>query len=220
MLSAVPTQSPAPRTMPREEAFRHVVEDALQLAGPEALARIMQQYTADTRALTAQAEGLAREASDAAQQKRRYFTMLTQVEVAASHKVREMAHASAELATYREIVGTVRSLVDRANGEPLLWESVAAALSIEPLEPNYVPTTLTFTPSDQFRGGQFTAAAGDVTLVFTFVGWALIDHGPGALGIIEPMFLVEDRVYPRSVIEYERQVKFEAFLPQLERMAS
>jgi hypothetical protein len=196
------------------------VEDALQLPGPEALARIMQQYAGDTRALTAQSEGHAQEASDAAQQKRRYFAMLTQVELAASHKVREMARMSAEVATYREMFQMVRTAADRANGEPLLWEDVAAALSMEPLEANYVPTTLAFLPDDHFRGGQFTAVAGDVTLVFTFVGWALIDHGPGALGIIEPMFLVEDRVYPRSAIEYERQVKFEAFLPQLERMSA
>lgn len=220
MLSAVPTQSPAPRTLPREEAFRHVVEDALQLPGPEALARIMQQYAGDTRALEAHANGLAQEASESAQQKRRYFAMLTQVETGVSHHVREVARLCAEVATYREMFAQVRSLADRCNGEPLPWDQVAAALTIEPLDPAYTPTTIAFMPAEQFRGGQFDALAGDVTLVFTFIGWALVNHGPGAYGIVEPMFLVEDRALTRSVIEYERQVKFKGYLPHLERMSA
>ena len=219
MLSAVPAQPAAPE-QPREEAFRHVVEDALQLDGPEALARIMQQYSGDTRALKAQVDGLAQEASEAAQNNRQYFTMLTQVENAASHKIRETARLAAETASLRSVFGELRRLADKAGGEPIPWEAVTAALALEPMEPSYVPATLAFLPSEQFRGGQFAAPAGDVTLVFTFIGWALIDHGPGAYGKVEPMFLVEDRALPRSVIEYERHVRFESYLPHLERMAS
>lgn len=222
MLHAVPAQpahsTPAPAH--REEAFRRATENALGLPGPQALDQIMRLYSADTRALIARAEGLAAEASSAAAEHRRHFSMLTQVQMAASHKLWETAKMASELATYREIVDTVRRLADRANGEPLLWADVAAALSVEPMEPAYTPVTLAFVPSDQFRGGQFVAEpAGDVTFVFTFIGWALIDHGPGAYGIVEPMFLVEDRAMPRSVIEHERHVKMESFLPHLERVA-
>jgi hypothetical protein len=191
------------------------VEDALQLPGPEALARIMQIYSADTGSLIARIEGLVREASDSAGEKRRHWTMLTQVQVAASQKIWETAKMSADTATYREMFEQLRKLADRAGGEPLPWESVAAVLALEPLEPAYAPATLAFLASEQFRGGQFVSPAGDIT----FIGWALIDHGPGAYGIVEPMFLVEDRAMPRSVIEHERNVKLESYLPHLEQVA-
>jgi hypothetical protein len=220
MLHAVPSQPVyTPPTAPREEAFRRAVEDALQGPGDEALSRIMQLYGADIHALTARIEGLTREASEMAEEKRRYFSMLTQVQMAASHKLWEGAKMGAELSTYREMVDSVRRLTDRAAGEPLSWEDVSAALSIEPMEPAYTPVSLAFLPSSQFRGGQFVAVAGDVTFVFTFIGWSLIDHGPGAYGIVEPMFLVEDRALPRSVIENERHVRMESFLPHLEQVA-
>lgn len=219
MLKSVPSPRP-PVPGSREEAFRRAVEDAIQLDGPEALARIMQLYVSDTRALTARIDGLAVEASDAAEEKRRHYTMLTQVQNAASQKIWETARLAAELATYREIVTLVREQADKAGGEPLAWESVAAALAIEPMEPAYCPATLAFIASDQFRGGQFVSLTGDVTFVFTFIGWALIDHGPGAYGVVEPMFLVSDRALPRSVIEMERSVKLESYLPHLERLAS
>jgi hypothetical protein len=196
------------------------MEDALTLSGPEAAARIMQLYCGDVRALQARVDGLAQEASEVASEKRRYFTMLQQVQTAASAKIWESARMTAETATYREMFGQLRSLTDRASGEPLPWESVAAVLAIEPMDPSYVPSTLAFLPSDQFRGGQFVShPVRDVTFVFTFIGWALIDHGPGAYGIVEPMFLVEDRALPKSVIEHERNVKLESYLPHLE-MAS
>lgn len=217
MLSAVPTQ---PVALSREEAFRQVVEEALQHTGPEACARILQQYAGDIHALTAQSNGLSVEASEAAADKRQYFTMLTQVQAAASQKIWECARVSSELATYREITTTMRGLFDRSGGEPIPWEGVAAALAIEPVEPAPHPVTLAFLPSEQFRGGQFLShPVQDVTLVFTFVGWALIDHGPGAYGIVEPMFLVEDRAMPRSAIEAERQVRLESYLPHLGRAA-
>lgn len=216
MLSAVPSQPMYTPVVPREEAFRRAAEEALQLSGPEALAQIMKLYTADTRGLLARAEGHELEASALAEDKRRYFTMLEHVQAAASNKLRETSAMAAELATYREIFGQIRSLADKAAGEPLEWESVAAALSAEPMAPVFQTTTLAFQPSEQFRGGQFIShPTPDVTFVFTFIGWALVDHGPGAYGIIEPMFLVQDRAMPRSVIEYERHVKFEAYLPHI-----
>lgn len=225
MLHAVPAQSTPPSAPHpdhrdyREDAFKRAAEDALQLPGPDALAQIVRLYCADTRALSAKIDGLSAEASETAAERRRHFTMLTQVQMAASHKLWETAKVCAELATYREMAEQLRRLSNRADGEPILWEDVAAVLSVEPLEPAYVPVTLAFVPSDQFRGGQFVAATGDVTFVFTFIGWALIDHGPGAYGIVEPMFLVQDRAMPRSAIEHERHVQMEAFLPHLERAA-
>lgn len=218
MLRSVPQQATTPR-IPREDAFRHAVEDALTMTGPEALARIMQLYAADTRALQHHIEGLQAEASDHATEKRRYYTMLTQVQMAASHKLWEAAKMGAELGTYREIVDNIRRQADKANGEPLAWESVAAALAVEPLEPVFSPVTLSFIPSEQFRGAQFTSELGDVTFVFTFIGWALVDHGPGAWGSVEPMFLVGDKAMPKSSVEVERHVKFETYLPAMERVA-
>ncbi|MFE0812660.1 hypothetical protein ACFW34_35085 [Streptomyces sp. NPDC058848] len=220
MLHAVPAQpSPAPQA-PREAAFRRAVEGALQLDGADALTEIMRLYHADTHALQARADGLSVEASEMAEEKRRHWTMLTQLQAAASHKLWEGAKMSAEIATYREMFGTVRRLADRAAGEPIPWEDVAAALAIEPLEPAHAPVALTFVPDDKYRGGQFVAEpTRDVTFVFTFIGWSLIDHGPGAYGILEPMFLVEDRAMARSAIEAERHVRLESYLPHLERVA-
>lgn len=220
MLSAVPSQVPAvPAQAPREAQFQRIVEDALQLPGPEALNMICRQYLGDTRALQARCDGLAAEASEVGEDRRRHWTMLTQVQQAASQKILEGAKVYADLATYREMFGTVRRLADRAAGEPLPWQDVAAALAIEPLEPLFLPVVLAFVPSDQYRGGQFLAEHGDVTFVFTFIGWALVDHGPGATGIVEPMFIVDDRALPKSVIEFERHVRMESYLPHLERAA-
>lgn len=218
MLHAVPSQPAAP-TAPRAEAFRRAVEDALQLPGPEALAQIMKLHSGEVDALISRVEGLSREAADSAEEQRRHFAMLTQVQAAAAHKIWEVARMAAEVATYREMFGRVRSLADRANGEPLVWEDVHTALSMEPMEPAYVPAALAFIASGQFRGGQFVSELGDVTFVFTFVGWALIDHGPGAYGIVEPMFLVSDRAMAKSTIEHERHVRFERYLPHMERVA-
>ncbi|MGW7281655.1 hypothetical protein ACWGIV_25830 [Streptomyces sp. NPDC054844] len=220
MLHAVPAQvAPSAPAQTREAAFIRIVEDALQLDGPDARSLIVRQYNGDTRALQARADGLTVEASELAEEKRRHWTMLMQLQMTASHKLWETAKMSAELSTYREMFGQVRRLADRANGEPIPWEDVAAALAIEPPEPAFLPTVLTFVPSDQYRGGQFIAEAQDVTFVFTFIGWALVDHGPRAYGMVEPMFLVEDRAMPKSVIEHERHVRLESYLPHLERVA-
>lgn len=221
MLHAVPNQPAHESAAPlsREEAFRRSVEDAVQLPGPDAVARIMQLYTGDTRALHAHIDGLQAEASEAASQKRQYYTMLTQLQMTASQKLWEGAKLAAELATYREIVDGVRRAADRSGGEPIAWEPVAAALATEPAEAAPRSVTLAFLPSEQFRGAVFVSDHGDVTFVFTFIGWSLIDHGPGAYGIIEPMFLVEDRALCRSTIEWERHVKMENFLPQLAHAA-
>lgn len=215
MLHAVPAQRDP---VARADAFRKSVEDAMGLDGPEALARIMQLYSADMYALNARVEGLSAEASEAAAEKRSYFTMLQQVQTAASQKLWEAAQMAAELSTYRDMFSSVRRLADRSGGDPIPWEGIAASLAIEPAEPCRPSAVLAFIASDQFRGGQFVAEpGGDVTIVLTFIGWALVDHGPGAYGIIEPMFLVDNRALAKSAIEYERHVRLECFLPHLER---
>lgn len=219
MLSAVPVQTSPPRSA-REEAFRRHVEGALaSLAGPDAVSTIMQAYSADLHALSARADGSLREASDAAQKLRMHHQMLLQVQTAASQGIWERAKISAELATYKGIVDHVRHMADRADGTGIAPENISAALSVEPIESVHPSVTVAFVASDQFRGGQFVSTPeGDVTFVFTFIGWALVDHGPGALGCVEPMFLVEDRALPRSVIEHERFCRLEHYLPNLEPM--
>lgn len=216
MLHAVPAQGPAPES--QQSAFSRAVADALTLDGPEAHAQIVRLHNGEVAALKARVDGLTQEASAVADEHRRHFTMLTQLQATAAHKLWEVASMSAELATYREMFGRLRSLADRA-GDTLDTTDVRAVLATEPLDPVYSPTALAFVPGDQFRGGQFVALAGDVTFVFTFVGWALIDHGPGAYGVVEPMFLVDDRAMAKSTIEHERHVKFERYLPHLERVA-
>lgn len=219
MLTAVPAQSqPVSSASHREEAFRRAVEDALtSLSGQEAVDQIVRLYVGDTRALTSRSEGSAREASVAARDSRRHWEMLLQVQTAASQGIWERAKLSAEVATFRSMFDTVRQMADRADGQSIDPADLSAALSIEPMPSVHPAVTVAFLPSNQFRGGQFLSTPeGDVTFVFTFVGWALIDHGPGALGCVEPMFLVEDRALSRSTIEHERRVRLERFLPSLE----
>ena len=217
MLHAVPAQGSGPES-PRQSAFSRAVADALTLDGTEAHAQIVRLHQGEVDALQARVEGLSQEASAVADEHRRHFTMLTQLQATAAHKLWEVASMSAELATYREMFSRVRSLADRAD-DTMDATEVRAALAMEPLEPAYTPTALAFIASGQFRGGQFVAHTGDVTFVFTFVGWSLIDHGPGAYGVVEPMFLVDDRVMAKSTIEHERHVRFERYLPHLERAA-
>lgn len=220
MLSAVPAQASPISVSHREAAFRRSVQDAVtSLDGPDAVDQIVRLYVADTSALTSRAEGAAREASEAARDLRRHWEMLLQVQTAASHGIWERAKLSAELATFRTMYESIRQLADRADGQPVDAVALAAALAIEPMQSVHPAVMVAFVASDQFRGGQFLShPEPDVTFVFTFIGWALVDHGPGALGCVEPVFLVEDRALSRSTIEHERHCRLERFLPNLESL--
>lgn len=217
-LQAVPAQGDGQAPMrrgQRQAAFRsHTERSIAELSGDDALSAIMQAYTADMAAHEAHIEGLNRETTQSLAQCRMYWDMLQQVQTAASHGLHERATLSAELSTYRGLVELVRQHIERADGVPIMPETLAAALSAEPITPPVrQPVTTAFVASERFRGGQFVSQpVPDVTFVFTFIGWALVDHGPGAHGSLEPMFLVNDRAMPRSAIEGERHVRLECYL--------
>jgi hypothetical protein len=201
----------------RENAFHRAITDALsRLSGADAVTEIMRLYAADTQALMARADGAAHEASEAARASRRHYDMLLQVQNAASQGIWDRAKLSAELSAYKGLYDRLKHMADVSDGAPIPSEDLAAALTPEPVASVHPAVTVAFVASGQFRGGQFLSPEGDVTFVFTFIGWALVDHGPGALGCVEPMFLVGDRALPRSVIEHERRCKLETFLPNLE----
>jgi hypothetical protein len=213
MLTAVPAQL-APQDH-REAAFERAAKDALaDLGGTEAVAHILRLYRADTAALHAHICGVEREASEAARSERRHWDMLMQIQAGVSQGIFERAGMGAEVATLREMFGAIREIVYRAGGGTLDSSAVAAVLALEPLEPVHQPVVTAFSPSEQYRGGQFRSTDGTVTRVFTFIGWALVDHGLGALGSLEPMFLVSDRAMPKSAIEAELPVTMERLLDQ------
>ena len=223
MLHSVPAQSSAPHpgAHPRAAAFQRAVEAALPEPGPDALAAIMRQYLADTQAMESRIAGLTAEASAMASERRRQHVMMQQVQMAAATKVWEGARMGAELATYREMIGELLVLADKAaEGGTIERQALVDVLNMEPMEAVHTPLALAFLPDDKFRGGQFTSEPSrDVTFVFTFIGWALIDHGPGAYGIVEPMFLVDDKAMAKSSIEHERHVRLEQLLPAFQRAA-
>lgn len=219
MLTAVPPQlAPAES---RDTAFERAVTEAITtLNGPDAAAHILRLYRADTAALTAHMNGAVREASAAASDARRHWDMLTQLQAIVSQGLYDRASMAAETSTLREIYAALRDLVHRASGGRLDSTAVAQILSVEPFEPVRVPTVLGFLPSDQYRGGEFRAIEEDVTFVFTFIGWALVDHGPGAHGSLEQMFIVADRAMPRSAVEGERRLTLERMLTNAELAAA
>lgn len=214
-LSAVPTHSPTPRPQPhpRETAFRrHVTECLEQCAGPDAVEQITRLYLADMRALLAQLDATAAEATASATSTRMYWEMLQQVQTAASHGLWERASLAAETSAYKDILATLLGALDRADSDTISTAALRAILSMEPAEAVRLPSALAFFPARDYRAGVFKSHEGDVTLVWTFTGWALVDHGPGALGIIEPTFIVKDKVLTKSSVEADYRVKFEAYL--------
>lgn len=218
MLSAVPTQKPSevpplPARPGRVDAFVHRVQDAIEnLSGTEAVDQITRLYEADVNALTAQANTCAHESTTAAASMRMQFDMLQQVHTVASQRLAQLAEATAEVAQYRDIVAAVRSLTERADGKPIDPTVIASKLATTPVGPIHIPTTTAFVSSGLFRGGRFVGTDG-VWMAFTFIGWALIDYGPGAQGQVEPVFLVNNRAMSKSLIEEQHRVTFDRYLP-------
>jgi hypothetical protein len=219
MLAAVPAQlTPLDA---RTAAFARAVRDAItELTVDEATALITRLHTADTAALHAHIAGAERSASEAAGNERRHWDMLMQVQHGVSQKTFQQAAQNAEIGTLREVFAGIGQLVHAARNGTVETGRVAALLALQPLEPVHTATVAAFVPSEQYRGGQFRSTDDAVTYVFTFIGWALVDHGPGALGALEPMFLVSDRAMPRSAVEAERHVKMEALLPNTDPVRS
>lgn len=219
LLTAVPAQLTPPDA--RTAAFARAVRDAItELTPDEAVALITKLHAADTDALHAHIAGAERAASEAAGNERRHWDMLMQVQHGVSQTTFQQAAQTAEIATLREIFAGIGKAVHNSRNGVLEAGKVAALLALEPLEPVHVPSVAAFVPSEQYRGGQFRSEDGDDTFVFTFIGWALVDHGPGALGSLEPMFLVSDRAMPRSAVEGERDVTLEGLLPNTDPVRS
>lgn len=218
-LSAVPNQA-GPPPHPREVAFRHLVEESLErLKGSEAVDQITRQYRGDVDALRAQVDTGAAEATQFASQSRMHYDMLTQVQIAASHGLWERAALSSELSGLKNVIGEIISILDRTNGDQADTVLLRKALSKAPEETVHRSTVLAVYPDRIFRGAVFKSLAGDVTMTYPFCGWALVDHGPGAIGSIEPMFIVQDRALPRSSVETEFRLKFETYLQHAYRSA-
>ena len=217
-LASVPTQvasKSTPHTVPspKETAFRRLLVDSLEkLSGAEAVDQIMQLFRAEMVSASSRISTALEEATQSAASSRMHYDMLQQVQMSASHGVWERAAMASELATYKSIIDALIRVSDRCDGDTVDVTLLRQTLAMEPLKPVTMPTVLGFYPDRAYRAGQFTAPEGDVTLIWPFTGWSLVDHGPGAPGIIEPVFIVKDRALPKSSIEIERHVKFERYL--------
>lgn len=194
----------------REEQFRRHAEHALaNLSGPDAVEAVVQLYRADTGALNARLEALVMESTNCARDARQQHAMLEQAHGHAARVGWTNATMAAEIAGLRHIVEQTRALISVADDEKIAVMDLAAVLATEPLAPVHLPSIIAFLPSERWRSGTFVTHDRAVTLSYVFVGYGLVDYGPGRRGLIEPMFLVEDRVLPKSVVENERSVELE-----------
>jgi len=221
MLHSVSTLTP--RTAPADpaNAFQDAVEHILNTnSAADALSEIVRLHQDATRGLESRLYVAESEATAAAAESRTRHTMLMQLHETAAHLLWGQARATAETGAAREVIEHVRMIAQRALSGSSLHATVGAgkildALSHEPATPVHQPHITAFTPSDRFRAGQFSTAAGDITLVFTFIGYALVDHGPGTHGTLESVFLVDDQAMVQSRIEAERDVNLDGLLPSL-----
>lgn len=213
-LTAVPTPRRSPTQLHREDQFRRRVEDAIgSMGGDDAVAEIVRLYIADTGAMEARMQDAQTEASTASRDARSRYDMLQQCHGIASQGILRQAALTAEVSACRSALEQVQAMAQRADGIPVQPEQILAAVAVQPPRPVFIPTVFGFSASARFRAGHFVADAQDVHFHFTFLGYALVDHGPGAAGIIEPVFLVGDRSLPLSMVEGERRVKLREMLP-------
>lgn len=186
----------------------------------DALGEIVQLHESYVQHLDNRLYVAESEASAAAAESRTRHTMLTQVHEAAAQSMWDTARAAAEASACREVIEHVRMIAQRAMDGSSPHATVGAgkimeAVSHEPVKPVHQAHITAFVPSSRFRAGQFSTVPGDVTLVFTFIGHALVDHGPGTHGTLESVFLVDDQAMIQSRIEAERDVNLDCLLPSL-----
>lgn len=213
-------QRTGPTRLLADQFRRRAYEAISTLSGPEAVEEIMRLYTADTGALDAKLADLQVEATTAAQDARSRYDMLQHAHASASTGLLHQARQAAEISALRGMVEHIEHMVNRAENGTLPAANLLGALSVAPPAPVYVPTVTGFSASDRFRAGLFVTAGEDVRFTFPFLGYALVDHGPGAAGIIETMFLVDNRTLSQSMIENERPVRLKRMLPSAELSAA
>lgn len=219
-LAACDTPRTAPATHMRDQFRRRATEAVSNLSGPEAVEEIVRLYTADTDALQAQLADTQTEATTAAQDARSRYDMLQQCHAAASRGLLTQAQQAAELSACRGVLDHLEHMVQRAQGGSVPVANLLGALSVKPAAPVYTATVTGFAASERYRSGLFVSHGGDVRFTFPFLGYALVDHGPGAAGVIETVFLVDQRALSQSMIENERPVKLRRMLPSAELRAA
>lgn len=196
------------------DAFRAHAQHAVEsMSGPDAVEAIVQLYRSEAGAHDARVDAAGREASAAAGDARQQHAMLEQTHRVAAHGVWAHARISAELSGCRTALERLRRLAEQSDTGTVGVPEMLAELSMEPDAPVYQPTILAFHPDARFRAGVFASHDRSETLTLTFIGYALVDYGPGAQGCIESVFLVGDRALPRGVVQAEKALQFERLLP-------
>lgn len=219
-LSAVPGARGVPRADHLTEQFRRRAAEVLQRGGPEAVDQLVSAYLADVGALRATLEAAQVEASTAAADARSRYDMLQQAHASASQTLLHVAQQAAEVSACRGALERVRRATEAAVDGVVASVDVLAALTVEPGRPVYTPTMTAFTPDSRFRAGYFEAEGGGVFFTFPFAGFGLVDHGPGAAGILETVFLVGPRLLPQSTVEAERLARLKRMLPAVTPLAA
>lgn len=202
---------------PRTQQFRNHAAQAISTqSGSDAVEAVTHLYVQDISALESRLAGAETEASGMAHEARRIHAMMEQMHQTAARGLWTGARQAAEVSGLRECVEHARRVCNMTEDGTTRAVDVLAALSAEPPQPVHPPTILAVVTDQRFRGGSFTSSDRETMIIYPFIGYALVDYGPGAQSLMEPLFLVEDRALPKAVIEGELSMTLESLLPTYE----
>lgn len=219
-LSAVRTPMDPQLAQHAEQFRRRVVKALEEQNGAAAAEDIVKLHMATVSSLETRRAQSEQEASTSAAEARTRYTMMQQAHASVSNALLHIATQSAEVSTLRSMLEHVRHMAERADNGMIPQENVLGSLTTLPVSPVHVPSVTAFTPSQDFRSGFFQSSDGAVQITLPFLGYSLVDYGPGAAGIIEATFLSEIRGLPHSMIERETGMRLQRMLPSLHQVSA
>ena len=187
--------------------FQATAKQAIeQQDGAAALETIVRAYGADIAALQARVEGAEKSTAEAMAARRTGDDMLGSLHAVAAAEILRNARLEAHVNQLRSIVDRVREVTKRARVEgaddapATVPAADLEALLARPVDqPKHSPTIVAFTPSQQYRHGQFATHDRAVTAVHAFTGWSIVvRQGNAEPRRLEPTFLVDDRSVTES----------------------
>lgn len=209
-LTAVPAASSQLRQ--GEEQFRRHVQKTLEAqSGTDATEDIVKMHMSMVGSLFARADASAAEATTMAADARSRYDMLQQAHNNASRQLAYVAEQAAEISALRGLVDHIRHMAERADNGMVPQANILGALVVTPPIPARPATVTAFVTDHHWRSGLFESP--DATVTLPFVGYSLVDYGPGAAGIIETTFLMNTRTLPHSAIQTETGMTLTKMLP-------
>lgn len=189
--------------------FRGEVECAIgQHDAATAVQMITQAYASDLATMDAQLGAAVREAAEAARRTRECLDLRTFAHQRASHEIWTGVRMQVHLKAAQKMLDKARSLAARArqqDGGRVGAADLEALLHEETPAPEWPAVIVAQVADDRISCGVFASEGGDTSRLF--VGWALIADGPATGTGLEPLFLMHDRVLPKTTVEAEYGLK-------------